>query len=81
MQGVWKLAKYVKPYLLFAILAPLFMLVEVGMDLLQPTILEHIIDDGIAANNTGYIMKMFALMLAVAIIGLVGGIGCSIVRP
>lgn len=78
MQGVWKLAKYVKPYLLFAILAPLFMLVEVGMDLLQPTILEHIIDDGIAANNTGYIMKMFALMLAVAIIGLVGGIGCSI---
>lgn len=78
MQAVWKLMKYVKPYLWFAILAPLFMLVEVGMDLLQPTILEHIIDDGIAKGDTGYIVKIFALMLAVAVIGLVGGIGCSI---
>lgn len=78
MQAVWKLTKYIKPYMLFAILAPLFMLVEVGMDLLQPTILEHIIDNGIAENDTSYIVKMFVLMLVVAIIGLVGGIGCSI---
>ena len=54
------------------------MLIEVGMDLLQPTILQHIIDDGIAKDDTTYIVKMFSLMIATSIIGLIGGIGCSI---
>ncbi|MER1959424.1 MAG: ABC transporter ATP-binding protein [Solibacillus sp.] len=78
MQSVWKLAKYVKPYLLFAIIAPVMMLIEVGMDLLQPTILQHIIDDGIAQSDTTYIVKMFGLMLATSLIGMIGGVGCSI---
>ena len=78
MQSVWKLSKYVKPYLLFAIIAPVMMLIEVGMDLLQPTILQHIIDDGIAQSDTTYIVKMFGLMLATSLIGMVGGVGCSI---
>lgn len=78
MQAVWKLSKYVKPYLLFAIIAPVMMIIEVSMDLLQPTILQHIIDDGIANNDTGYIVKMFGLMLATSLIGLIGGVGCSI---
>lgn len=78
MQSVWKLSKYIKPYLLFAIIAPVMMLIEVGMDLLQPTILQHIIDDGIAKDDTTYIVKMFSLMIATSIIGLIGGIGCSI---
>lgn len=78
MQPVWKLAKYIKPYLLFAIIAPVMMLIEVGMDLLQPTILQHIIDDGIAKDDTTYIVKMFGLMIATSMIGLIGGVGCSI---
>lgn len=78
MQAVWKLSKYVKPYILFAIIAPVMMLIEVGMDLLQPTILQHIIDDGIAKSDTTYIVKMFGLMLATSLIGLIGGVGCSI---
>lgn len=78
MQSVWKLSKYVKPYLLFAIIAPVMMLIEVGMDLLQPTILQHIIDDGIAQSDTTYIVKMFGLMLATSLIGMIGGVGCSI---
>lgn len=78
MQAVWKLSKYVKPYILFAIIAPVMMLIEVGMDLLQPTILKHIIDDGIAKGDTSYIVKMFGLMLATSLIGLIGGVGCSI---
>ncbi|MEK4701616.1 ABC transporter ATP-binding protein [Solibacillus sp. FSL R7-0668] len=78
MRAVWKLAKYVKPYILFAIIAPVMMLIEVGMDLLQPTILQHIIDDGIAKSDTAYIVKMFGLMLVTSLIGLIGGVGCSI---
>lgn len=78
MQAVVKLSKYIKTYILFAILAPIFMLVEVAMDLLQPTILEHIIDNGIAKGDTSYIVRMFILMIVFAIIGLIGGIGCSV---
>ncbi|MBD8033510.1 ABC transporter ATP-binding protein [Solibacillus merdavium] len=78
MQAVWKLSKYIKPYILFAIIAPIMMVIEVSMDLLQPTILQHIIDDGIAQNDTTYIVEMFGLMIATSLIGLIGGIGCSI---
>lgn len=78
MQAVWKLSKYIRPYILFAIIAPVMMVIEVSMDLLQPTILQHIIDDGIAQNDTSYIVEMFGLMIATSVIGLIGGIGCSI---
>jgi ATP-binding cassette, subfamily B, multidrug efflux pump len=54
------------------------MLIEVGMDLVQPTIMQKIIDNGIAENNQPYIYKMFGIMIASALIGLIGGIGCSV---
>ncbi|MER2191757.1 MAG: ABC transporter ATP-binding protein [Solibacillus sp.] len=78
MQAVGKLAKYIKPYLWFAILAPLLMVFEVAMDLVQPMIFQHIIDDGIANNDTAYILKMFGWNILAAIGGLVGGVGCGI---
>lgn len=78
MQSVWKLSKYIKPYILFAIIAPVMMVIEVSMDLLQPTILQQIIDEGIAQSDTSYIVKMFGLMIATSLIGLIGGVGCSI---
>ena len=78
MQAVFKLSKYIKPYIAFAIIAPVMMLIEVAMDLIQPTILQHIIDDGIAQDDTPYIITMFVLMIVAAVIGLVGGVGCSI---
>lgn len=77
MQAVLKLTKYLKPYMAFAIIAPIMMLIEVGMDLVQPTLLRHVIDDGIANNDTAYIVKMFSLMIGAAVIGLIGGAGCS----
>ncbi|WP_449620533.1 ABC transporter ATP-binding protein [Robertmurraya sp. Marseille-Q9965] len=78
MQSLFSLLKYLKPYTFFAIIGPILMCVEVGMDLLQPMIMQHIIDNGIATNNTSYVVKMSLLMLLVAVIGLIGGIGCSI---
>ena len=54
------------------------MFVEVAMDLLQPLILQWIIDKGIADNDTPYVIKMGLIMVAVALIGLIGGVGCSV---
>ncbi|MDM5335496.1 ABC transporter ATP-binding protein [Ureibacillus composti] len=78
MQAVLSLKKYIKPYMVFAIIAPLMMVLEVGMDLVQPTIMQHIIDHGIAQDNTSYIIKMFGLTVLCAFLGLVGGAVCSI---
>lgn len=78
MKSFWKLLPYLKPYLLFAILAPMFMCIEVAMDLLSPTIMQHIIDNGIANDDTAYVIKLGVLMLVTAVIGLIGGVGCTI---
>ncbi|MFS0782036.1 ABC transporter ATP-binding protein [Bacillus sp. 1P06AnD] len=78
MQSAKQLVKYVKPYTILAIMGPLLMVVEVVMDLIQPTIMQHIIDTGIAGQNHAYVIKMGLLMILSAIIGLLGGAGCSI---
>lgn len=43
--------KYVKRYLLLAVLAGLFMMGEVLMDLVQPGIMSRIVDDGVLGMN------------------------------
>ena len=40
--------KYLKKYWLFFILAPIFMVGEVSMDLLQPRLMGQIVDEGTA---------------------------------
>ncbi|EEL99494.1 ABC transporter, permease/ATP-binding protein [Bacillus mycoides DSM 2048] len=60
----------------FAIIGPLFMVLEVAMDLIQPTIMQHIIDVGIANRDLNYVIKMGLLMIGAAAIGLIGGLGC-----
>ncbi|TSI04392.1 ABC transporter ATP-binding protein [Lysinibacillus sp. BW-2-10] len=77
MKAAWKLKKYLHPYILFAILAPSMMILEVIMDLVQPTILQKIIDNGIANGDEQYIISMFGLMILSAFIALIGGVACS----
>ena len=45
--------KYIKRYLHFAVIAAVFMVCEVLMDLLQPEIMSAIVDDGVLGVNTG----------------------------
>ena len=45
--------KYIKRYLPFAVLAALFMIGEVMMDLIQPGLMREIVDDGVLGINTG----------------------------
>ncbi|KIV71699.1 Lipid A export ATP-binding/permease protein MsbA [Bacillus mycoides] len=76
MKSFRKLLQYLKPYMFFAIIGPLFMVLEVAMDLIQPTIMQHIIDIGIANRDLNYVIKMGLLMIGAAALGLIGGLGC-----
>lgn len=72
------LLKYLKPYRTAALLAPLLMLVEVLMDLMQPKLVASIVDQGIMTGDLGHIQRTGLLMIGLALIGMLGGIGCTI---
>jgi ATP-binding cassette subfamily B protein len=78
MLAMKKLLKYMRPYKFFVILAPLFMCIEVVMDLFQPTIMQKMIDIGIANEDNGFVIKLGLLMLLSAFMGLVGGMSSSV---
>ncbi len=71
-----KLLRFMKGSYGFAIAAPLFMLLEVIMDLMQPTLMSNIVDVGIAQGDLPYIWATGGRMLLMAFIGVVGGLGC-----
>ncbi|ACX64778.1 ABC transporter ATP-binding protein [Paenibacillus sp. Y412MC10] len=73
-----KLFRYLRPHWTAALLAPLLMLLEVAMDLLQPMLMASIIDRGVMQNDTTHILSTGLLMLGAAAIGLLGGLGCTI---
>ncbi|TDF94496.1 ABC transporter ATP-binding protein [Paenibacillus piri] len=75
---MWKLARFLKPYWLAATLAPLCMLLEVCMDLLQPKYMASIVNDGIQTGNLAHIQHTGLLMVGTAMIGLIGGMGCTL---
>ncbi|MFP1649651.1 ABC transporter transmembrane domain-containing protein, partial [Enterococcus mundtii] len=77
MQAVKQLGQYLGPYKFFTLIAPLLMVLEVTMDLIQPTIMQHMIDTGIANGDNRYVLNMFVWMLGSAVLGLIGGVGCS----
>ena len=68
------LLKEVKEHKLVSILTPVFMLVEVIMETLIPYLMSSIIDDGVNAGNMTHIYKVGAIMVAAAVVGLIGGI-------
>lgn len=48
------------------------------MDLLQPKLMSSIVDDGVLAGNLSHIITTGLIMLLVALIGWVGGAGCTL---
>jgi len=54
------------------------MILEVVMDLMQPRLLQRIVDNGIAAGDAGVIRSTGLLMLGAALLGVIGGVGCTI---
>ena len=78
MPATRKLARFLKPYWLWAALAPLLMTLEVAMDLMQPRLIQRIIDQGIAQNDLTVILSTVAAMVVFALIGVAGGMGASV---
>ena len=78
MRSLRRLATYLQPYRLWVVLAPLFMLLEVAMDLLQPRLVQRIIDQGIANGDSGLIVQTGLIMFAVALVALIGGALCTV---
>ena len=69
-----KLAKYLRPYWLFAILAPLTMIGEVAIDLMQPELMAKIVDEGVIGHNLPLIISTGLTMLGLVAIGGLFGI-------
>ncbi|MBR5329298.1 MAG: ABC transporter ATP-binding protein [Firmicutes bacterium] len=69
-----KLAACVGEYKRDSILAPVFVTLEVVMEVLIPFLMADLIDKGIAAGNMSYIMKCGLILLLFAVISLVFGV-------
>ena len=78
MRSTRKLASFLGPYKLWVILAPLMMAIEVAMDLMQPRLIQRIIDDGIANDDLGVVLRTGGLMVVLAIVGMIGGVLCGV---
>lgn len=67
--------KYIKRYLHFAVLAALFMIGEVSMDLIQPSIMSKIVDQGVLGiNHNGngdiyLVWKLGCIMIGLVVFG------------
>ena len=73
--------KYIRRYLHFAILAALFMVGEVMMDLIQPGIMSRIVDEGVLGTTTGGVGNLRLIwQLGLQMMGLVivGGLSGSL---
>ena len=62
--------KFLKKYQKESILAPLFKLLEALMDLTVPLVIAQIIKNGIGQNDMSYVLKMFGLLLMLAVLGM-----------
>lgn len=69
-----KVLKYLKKYWYFALLSPLFMILEVSMDLVQPSLMSRIVDEGIITSDISLIIELGVQMLIFTIVGCCGGI-------
>ena len=78
MQATWRLREFMRPYWKWALLAPLLMVLEVAMDLMQPRLIQIIIDQGVSQGNLQVVLTNGAWMLVVAVFALIGGYGCGI---
>ena len=72
--------KYIRPYLRYFILGPLFMIVEVIGEVVLPKLMSILINNGIGETSaepgrgTGYIILIGAAMIGTALLMMLGGI-------
>ncbi|MEZ3504568.1 MAG: ABC transporter ATP-binding protein/permease [Lachnospiraceae bacterium] len=68
-----KLAAYIGEFKKDTVLSPVSVTLEVILEVLLPVLMASVIDNGVEAGNMGYVIKMGAVMLAVAMLSLLAG--------
>ncbi len=68
-----KLLRYLKKYWWAAILAPIFMIIEVSMDMMLTGQMQQMIDFGIPSKDLDKILSIGFTMIIIVFIGVVGG--------
>ena len=69
-----RVLKEVKEFKAASIVTPIFMILEVIFEMMIPFLMASIIDEGVNKGNMEHIYKVGALMIMVAILGLLAGI-------
>ncbi|MCR6546529.1 ABC transporter ATP-binding protein [Dehalobacterium formicoaceticum] len=72
-----QLLPLIKKYMVFAILSPLFMILEVLGDVIIPYLMAKIVDVGIANQDIDYIVRIGMMMIGVALIAMTLGVASS----
>jgi len=70
--------KYLKKYWFYCLLAPLFMLGEVAMDLIQPDMMADIVDNGVLKSDINLIITVGIRMIFFVMLGGLCGIMCGV---
>ena len=70
--------KYLKKYWFFCLLAPLFMVGEVAMDLIQPDMMADIVDNGVLKSDIALIINIGIKMILTVVLGGFCGIMCGV---
>ena len=70
---MFKLLRYLKKYWWAAVLAPIFMIIEVLMDMSLTAQMQQMIDFGIPSKDLDYILTIGFTMIAIVFIGVIGG--------
>ena len=65
----------IKEFKAASIATPIFMTIEVLMETIIPFLMASIIDDGVDKGDMRHIYVVGGLMLVIAVIGLMGGLG------
>ena len=75
MKSLRKMVCYVKPYYKYAFLALFLKLIEISLELMQPLLVQRIVDEGIAQAKMAMVVEIGILMVGLAIVGVLFGIG------
>ena len=68
------LAKQIKEYKRASLVTPIFMILEVAMEMVIPLLMASIIDDGVQAGDMKHIFVIGCYMVLAAIVGLFAGV-------
>ena len=68
-----KLMSYIGEFKRDTILSPIFVTLEVFLEVLLPTLMELVIDNGVETGDMNYVMKIGLIMLVVAMLSLAAG--------